>query len=46
MNEIELRSEKLARACAEKLDLEIVEVEYVKERGIKILRILPNSTLP
>ena len=44
MNEIELRSEKLARACAEKLDLEIVEVEYVKERGIKILRIIADSS--
>ena len=44
MNEIELKSEKLAKKCAQDLNLEIVEVEYVKEHGIKILRIIADSS--
>lgn len=44
MNEIVLKSEKLALECAEKLGLEIVDVEYVKEHGVKILRILADSS--
>lgn len=43
MNEIEIRSEKLAKKCAEELNLEIVEVSYVKEKGSKILRIIATS---
>lgn len=43
MNEIEIRSEKLAKKCALELSLEILEVSYVKENGIKILRIIATS---
>ena len=43
MNEIEIRSEKLAKKCAEELNLEILEVSFVKENGSRILRIIADS---
>ncbi|MDD3171140.1 MAG: ribosome maturation factor RimP [Bacilli bacterium] len=33
----------LARRCAEKLQLDIVEVEYVSEKGLKILRVIAED---
>ncbi len=43
MNEIEIRSEKLNKKCAEELNLEILEVSFVKENGSRILRIIADS---
>ena len=43
MKAIEIRSEKLAKKCAEELNLEILEVSFVKENGSRILRIIADS---
>ena len=43
MNEIEKRSLEIAKKCAEKLGLEIIEVEYVKEFGTMVLRIISDK---
>lgn len=42
MSEIVRRAKAIALECAEKLDLEIVEVEWVKENNNRILRIIAN----
>ena len=39
MNEIEKRSLEIANSCAKKLNLEILEVEYVKENGSEELKV-------
>lgn len=43
MNQIEEKSLKLAEECAQKLNLRIVEVSYVFENGIKILRVITDG---
>lgn len=43
MNQIEEKSLKLAEECAQKLKLRIIEVEYVFENGIKILRVITDG---
>ena len=43
MNEIEKRSLEIANSCAKKLNLEILEVEYVKENGSMVLRIIADK---
>lgn len=41
--QIEKKSEVLAKRCADKLGFEIISVEYVFENGIKILRVIGNG---
>ena len=43
MNQIEEKSLKLAEECAQKLNLRIIEVSYVFENGIKILRVITDG---
>ena len=43
MSEIEKRSLLIAQECAKKLNLEIVEVEYVKENNEMILRVIADK---
>ena len=43
MKEIEKRSLEIANNCAKELNLEIIEVEYVKEFGSMVLRIIADS---
>lgn len=43
MNEIEKRSLEIASSCAKKLGLEILDVEYVKEFGSMVLRIISDK---
>ena len=43
MNEIEKRSLEIAESCAKKLGLEILDVEYVKEFGSMVLRIISDK---
>jgi len=43
MKEIEKRSLEIANSCAKELNLEIIEVEYVKEFGSMVLRIIADS---
>lgn len=43
MTELEKKCELLAIECAKPLNLEILEVEYVKENGALILRIIAES---
>ena len=43
MNQIEEKSLRLAEECAQKLNLRIIEVEYVFENGIKILRVITDG---
>ena len=43
MNQIEENSLRLAEECAQKLNLRIIEVEYVFENGIKILRVITDG---
>lgn len=43
MDEIILKATDIANKCAEKIGLKILEVEYVHEHGIKILRIIADS---
>ena len=42
-DQIEKKSLELAKRCAEKLGYEIINVEYVLENGIKILRVIGNG---
>ncbi len=43
MKEIEKRSLEIANNCAKELNLEIIEVEYVKEFGSMVLRVIADS---
>ena len=43
VEEIVSKATVIAERCAEKLGLQILDVEYVKEHGIKILRIIADS---
>ncbi len=43
MNQIEEKSLRLAEECAQKLNLRIIEVEYVFENGIKILKVITDG---
>lgn len=43
MKEIEKRSLEIANNCAKELNLEIIEVEYVKEFGNMVLRVIADS---
>lgn len=43
VEEIVSKATVIAEGCAEKLGLQILDVEYVKEHGIKILRIIADS---
>lgn len=44
MNEIIEKATKIANDCASKLSLNILDVDYVFEHGIKILRIIANGS--
>lgn len=43
MNEIEKRTQTIAIECAKELNLEIIEVSYVKEYGTNILRVIADT---
>lgn len=43
MNEIIEKATKIANDCADKLSLKVLDVDYVFEHGIKILRIIADS---
>lgn len=44
LDEIVQKATVIANNCAEKLNLQVLDVEYVKEHGIKILRIIADSS--